>query len=265
MFRASMPGVVAVYLTAVLGVAPRLSAQATVSPALSESQLCLQATQPATATAARAAMQQTLARATGASAAFLRGCQQLIDGNSGKAVDEFEQVTKLAPTRASGWSWLGRAYGDQARKANVLSQALLARKTKQAFERAVQLDPDDVEARTFLAAFYQMAPSVMGGNEQLAIQQIDAIRARNPYMGAIASAGLKARRKDVTGAVAELTPLTRSYPDSIGPWRQLFNVHLNAKQWAEATRTLESARKALPRSRWPDSAQTRLAERIKKG
>src|SRR3984893_6529960 len=43
--------------------------------------------------------------------------------------------------------WMGRVYGEKADRANFMSAAGLAGKTRTEFERAVQLNPKDVEAR----------------------------------------------------------------------------------------------------------------------
>src|ERR1700730_5090438 len=50
--------------------------------------------------------------------------------------------------------WMGRVYGEKADRANFVSAAGLAGKTRTEFERAVQLNPKDVEARLDLAEFY---------------------------------------------------------------------------------------------------------------
>ena len=50
--------------------------------------------------------------------------------------------------------WMGRVYGEKADRANFMSAAGLAGKVRAEFERAVQLNPKDVEARLDLAEFY---------------------------------------------------------------------------------------------------------------
>ena len=55
--------------------------------------------------------------------------------------------------------WLGRIYGEKASRVGFLSAAGLAKKVRTSFERAVQLDPKNWEARVDLAEFYLQAPS----------------------------------------------------------------------------------------------------------
>jgi tetratricopeptide (TPR) repeat protein len=59
--------------------------------------------------------------------------------------------------------WLGRAYGFKASHANPLSALSLAVKVRVAFERAVQLDPQNIHALNDLGEFYVAAPSLIGG------------------------------------------------------------------------------------------------------
>src|SRR5258708_31313459 len=54
--------------------------------------------------------------------------------------------------------WLGRVYGERADRANFLGAAGPAGKTRTEFERAVQLNPKELEARLDLAEIYLAAP-----------------------------------------------------------------------------------------------------------
>jgi tetratricopeptide (TPR) repeat protein len=61
-----------------------------------------------------------------------------------------------------------------------MAAASLAGKTRSEFERAVQLNPQDLEARSDLAEFYIDAPGIIGGSEQKARDQAHSIAIMNP-------------------------------------------------------------------------------------
>ena len=81
----------------------------------------------------------------------------------------------LDPGNSRFHLWLGRVLGEKADRANSLSAAVLAGKVRGEFERAVQLNPKDVDARLDLAEFYIEAPGIVGGGEQKAREQAQFI------------------------------------------------------------------------------------------
>ena len=71
----------------------------------------------------------------------------------------------VEPNNGEYHLWLGRTYGEKADASNFLTAAGLAKKVRTEFERAVQLDPGNVMARTDLAEFYLEAPGIVGGGQ----------------------------------------------------------------------------------------------------
>jgi tetratricopeptide (TPR) repeat protein len=79
------------------------------------------------------------------------------------AVRECELATQYDTSSSQDQMWLGRAYGLKASQANMLSAFGVAKKVHVAFERAVELDPTNVEAMSDLGQFYVNAPGIVGG------------------------------------------------------------------------------------------------------
>jgi tetratricopeptide (TPR) repeat protein len=79
------------------------------------------------------------------------------------AIHECELAAAADPGDSNTQMWLGRAYGMKASHANPLIAFGLARKVRYAFERAVQLDPNNIEAMNDLGEFYVEAPAIVGG------------------------------------------------------------------------------------------------------
>ena len=90
------------------------------------------------------------------------------------------QAVTLDPNNSRFHLWLGRVYGEKASHSNFVTAAGLAGKVRAEFERAVQLSPNDVEARLDLAEFYAEAPGIVGGGEDKARGQAQSIATLNP-------------------------------------------------------------------------------------
>ncbi len=106
------------------------------------------------------------------------------------AQEAFEKALSLAPSTSLYAQWLGRAYGLEAQHAGLLSRPGLATRSRDALEKAVALDPDNVGARSDLAAYYHAAPSLLGGSLAKAQAQVAEIARRDPYLGHVRAGDL---------------------------------------------------------------------------
>lgn len=79
------------------------------------------------------------------------------------AIRECELAASQDPGSSNTQMWLGRAYGMKASRAHPLIAFGLARKVRYAFEQAVQLDPQNVQAMSDLGEYYVDAPAILGG------------------------------------------------------------------------------------------------------
>jgi tetratricopeptide (TPR) repeat protein len=79
------------------------------------------------------------------------------------AIHECQLAVSDDPASSDNQMWLGRAYGFKASHANPLSALSLAVKVRVAFERAAQLDPENIHALNDLGEFYVEAPALIGG------------------------------------------------------------------------------------------------------
>ena len=114
-----------------------------------------------------------------------------------------ERARNLDPNKALYYLWLGRIYGEKADRAGFLSAAGLAKKVRTSFERAVELDPQNWEARADLAEFYLEAPGIVGGGRDKAQAQGTAIATLNPAMAHWIAARIADKNKDTASAERE--------------------------------------------------------------
>jgi Tfp pilus assembly protein PilF len=84
------------------------------------------------------------------------------------AIKECEVAVRLAPLDSGFHLWLGRAYGEKANSIHSVKAYPLAKKVRDEFERAVQLDNGNVDALSDLGEFYVAAPGIVGGGKKKA-------------------------------------------------------------------------------------------------
>jgi tetratricopeptide (TPR) repeat protein len=120
-----------------------------------------------------------------------------------RSISECERAVNLDPQNSLYHLWLGRAYGEKADRTGFLKAAGMAKKVHSSFERAVELDPNNWEARTDLAEFCLEAPGIVGGGKDKARAQAEAIRPLNPAMAHWVLGRLAEKNKDTALAERE--------------------------------------------------------------
>jgi len=120
-----------------------------------------------------------------------------------RAESSCRKAVSLDPDNSRFHLWLGRVYGEKADRSSFLAAAGLAGKVRGEFERAVQLNPKDVDARLDLAEFYLAAPGIVGGGEQKAREQAQSIATMNPAREHWVYARIAEQKKDAATAERE--------------------------------------------------------------
>jgi tetratricopeptide (TPR) repeat protein len=197
-------------------------------------------------TEAADALAARLDAASTATAAYIKGCQYLVQRDFGRAGAEFERAVKAEPSNAVYHFWFGRATGEQAQRANVLRKPGLARRTRAEFERALELDSTYVAAREGLLRYYLAAPGVFGGSVERAREQALAIARLNPYRGGLAHASVAQAVKDTAALIRAHEELAVQFPDSATPWLVLANVHAVRRDWPATWAAVDALERADP-------------------
>lgn len=155
-----------------------------------------------------------------------------------EATDHIEEAVERDPNNADYQYMLGGIYGQTAQSAGVFKQALLAPKIKRAFARAVELNPDHVEARIALAQYYLMAPGFMGGDDDEGFRQLDEAAKRNERRGRMAKASMLERKNRLADAENEWKTLTGAYPNDWLPHKNYGYFLLRRQRAEEALRPM---------------------------
>ncbi|MBI2429681.1 MAG: tetratricopeptide repeat protein [Ignavibacteriales bacterium] len=155
-------------------------------------------------------------------------------GKFDDAEDEIDEAIDLDEHVAKYHLARGQILGQQAMNANVISQAFLAPKIKNAFLRASELDPSNIEARISLFNYYVMAPGIMGGSDEKAIAQVTELKKLDPFRGHLLHANYYNRKKDSVSAELEIKKAIAVSPDNSSGYKQLGYFYMNQKRFKEA-------------------------------
>ena len=120
-----------------------------------------------------------------------------------RAESSCKKAVSLDPNNAQFHKWLGRVYGEKASRASFVSAVSLAGKVRDEFQRAVDLDPSNVDARLDLSEFYVEAPGIVGGGVDKARAQAKAIGAISPAREHWVYARIAEKNKDAATAERE--------------------------------------------------------------
>src|SRR4051794_10580937 len=88
--------------------------------------------------------------------AFSAGRTAVLAGDYDNAIHQLERAIEQDASNADYHYWLGRAVYEAAPRANKLRLPGMARRVRNEWERAVALDPNQVDARGGLAEWYAM-------------------------------------------------------------------------------------------------------------
>ena len=99
---------------------------------------------------------------------FESGLRAIEKDDFATAVTVLEQAVKADSSKSEYHRWLGRAYGLSAEQASWFKAMKWAKKARISFEKAVEVEPENIEALLDLREFYRQAPSFLGGGKDKA-------------------------------------------------------------------------------------------------
>ncbi len=141
------------------------------------------------------------------------------------AVKWGERAVAERPQDASYHLWLARAYGRKAGDSKPLAAAGLARKAKNEFERAVQLAPANVEARSDLSQYYTQAPAIMGGGLDKARDQAAQVSKYDAAEAHLILAQVAVKEKRYDEAESQLRSAVQQAHNPATYWLQLADFY----------------------------------------
>ena len=167
-------------------------------------------------------------------------------GDYKKAAESLEQAAADVPGDSSYQHWVGKAYGRRAETSFALTAIGFANKARVAFEKAVQLDPKNVEAVSDLFEFYLQAPGFLGGGFDKASRLAGEIAKRDPGEGYYARARLAEERKEYVTAESQLRRAMELAPSRVGRIIDLAEFLSKRGRYEESDKTFVQAQKVAP-------------------
>jgi tetratricopeptide (TPR) repeat protein len=161
-----------------------------------------------------------------------------------RGIPNCERARNLDPQNSQYHLWLGRIYGEKADHAGFFSAAGLAKKVRTSFERAVELAPNDWQARVDLGEFYLEAPGIVGGGKDKAGEQANALMPIKPGMAYWLLGRIAEKNKDTAEAERQYRAGIAATRSGARAWLELaiYFRHVNRLDDMEkALRELENA------------------------
>jgi tetratricopeptide (TPR) repeat protein len=166
--------------------------------------------------------------------------------NWDRAIAACQKAVSLQPNSSEYHLWLGRTYGEKADASSFFTAAGLAKRVRNEFERAVQLDPNNVPARVDLAEFYLEAPGIVGGGQDKARVQADAVARLNPERAHWIQGRLAEKNKDTASAEREYRAAIAASHGGGNAWLNLASFYRKSGRLEEMHDALKKAAAAPP-------------------
>jgi tetratricopeptide (TPR) repeat protein len=169
-------------------------------------------------------------------------------GKYKEAADQLEKASQLEPGGAEIFLWLGRSLGRRAETSNFFTAPGYAVRCREALERAVALDGDNVDAMSDLAAYYLEAPGFLGGGLDKAERLAARIAALDAAEGQSVAARMAEKRQDFSAAEAHLRRAVEMAPRQIERLIELAQFFARRGEVQQSEQTLAQAAEITPAS-----------------
>jgi len=176
----------------------------------------------------------------------LLGRNYYMQGEFKKASEALEKAVEAEPGNSGYVLWLGRAYGRRAETANPFTAPGYASKTRQCFEKAVQLNPRNMDALADLFEFYTEAPGFLGGGMDKAAAMAVRIGQVDAAEGQIAQARLAEKKKEYAAAEEHFRRAVEIAPLQAARLVDLARFLVRRGRYQEAEQSFANAEKVAP-------------------
>ena len=173
----------------------------------------------------------------------LEKAKELMENNEdGQAVHILEELVKEDENNVEYHKLLATAYMklSQNPENGMLKAIKYFKKCKKSFHRTIELDPDDIETRVFLAESYYYPPKIAGGSKKKALAQLEEIKMRNPQMGKKISIEFLMFDNDYEQAIQKCNEYISQYSTNLEIHHYLGMIYQQKEDFQKALETFET-------------------------
>lgn len=193
----------------------------------------------------------------------LIGKVYFMQGDYKRATDALQQAVAIEPGDSDHHLWLGRIYGRRAETSSFLTAPGLATKARQSFERAVELNPRNLEALSDLFEYYLEAPGIMGGGVGKAAALAEKVQPLNGSTYHSMLARIAEKHKQFPSAEQQLRMAIAAAPRQVGRVIDLAKFLAKTGRYQESEDAFQRAESIAPNS--PELLISRAKVYIKSG
>ena len=155
------------------------------------------------------------------------------------AVPFLEKCVAAEPGNSRFHQWLGRSLGLQAAQNGITSSVLSIRKVKAELEKAIELEPMNLEARNDLVIMYRAVPGLLGGSNAKAAEQVAFIRRHDPALAMQIEGDFLAADKHYDAALAAYQESWRLNASNLMTQVRISLIYQEKKDWEKAFSALD--------------------------
>lgn len=165
--------------------------------------------------------------------------EALRNGKIDEAVKLAEAWTEASPQDSKAWSAYGSAYGRKATSVSMFRAMGMAGDIREAFQKAAELDPTNMDAQFGLMGYYLAAPAIAGGGIDKAKDQARVIARVDAAQGERAQAQIAFREKREADGKQHLAKARELAPDNVDLQLLLHSTAVGLKNMDEAKAILD--------------------------
>lgn len=174
------------------------------------------------------------------------GLLRLRQGRAEDAIELLEQATKLDATKADYFAALGMSVGTRMSQVSFMQQAMLSMKLKKAFNKAVELDSNNIAGLIGLARFYTNAPEIAGGSVEKAREFAARVKQIVPFLGELEYGNIAEHHEDYATALPHYEAAALAAPANPDPHVAAARVLAKLDRPDDARKHLDAALKIDP-------------------